>query len=225
MKKKLIIFDLDGTLYELRGGTYKKSTLRKRVLRNARDFIADRSGETKKNAQSILEEIQKKYGEEISIGLEKEHGLDRYDYFNTVWDIPARTVVRKTTATRKALMALKGKYRLALVSDAPKVWINNVLKELKVKDLFSNNIYSGEGNRRKGFGNAFNRIIKDYKISPKDCIAVGDQENTDIIPAKKLGMLTVYVGRFNNSSQADIGIKAINMLPAKLNRYYTNKKP
>ncbi len=208
-KKKTIIFDLDGTLYRLKGGSYAKSDLKKYVLRNAKDFIASQLGLSKKDARGVLDKIQKKYGAEISLGLEKEYGINRYKYFNTVWDIPAGKVVRKDNDLRQTLISLSKKYRLTLVSDAPKVWINNVLKELKVSDIFKNNIFSGEGDMRKGFGNAYQRILKKYKTKPRDCISVGDQEKTDIIPAKKLGMITIFVNENKCSTIATFCIKRI----------------
>lgn len=206
-KRKVIVFDLDGTFYALRGGSYKKSTLRRSVLRNARQYIESKLSCDKKEALRILRGIQKKYGEQISIGLEKEFGIDRYDYFNTVWDIPARGIVKKSRQLAEMFSALQKQYRFALVSDAPRVWIDNVLAELGIQSFFHGSIFSGEGNRRKGFGNAFRNIVKTLKTNPKNCIAVGDQEETDILPAKKAGMRTILVSRRNKQTAADFQIK------------------
>lgn len=223
-QKKLIIFDLDGTLYELRSGSYKRSLLRRCVLNNAQNYVAAKLSKSKLDARSIINTIQKRYGEQISIGLEKEFGIDRYDYFNTVWDIPARGIVRKAQSLRKTLLALKKKYNLALVSDAPRVWINNVLEEMRVQDLFHNNIFSGEGNRRKEFNNAFSSLTRALKIHPHNCIVVGDQEHTDIIPAKKLGMRTIFVYHIEHSRVADANIKYISELPLALKKILKNQK-
>jgi len=114
------------------------------------------------------------------------------------------------------LLELKKGYDLALVSDAPQVWIKNVLKALSVQDIFRKSIFSGEGNRRKGFGNAFSSIMREYGVTPDDCIAVGDQEATDIIPAKKLGMKTILVNGPKKSSIADLNIKSIYEFPGAI---------
>ena len=214
--KQLIIFDMDGTLYELRGGSYRKSPLRRSVLNNAQKYIAIKLSQSTSSAQRILKNIQKRYGEQISIGLEKEFKIDRHDYFNTVWDIPARGIVKKARNSRKTLLALREKYKLALVSDAPRAWINNVLRELLIQDIFRNNIFSGEGTRRKGFGNAFSSIARSLKTRPYNCIAVGDQESTDIIPAKKLSMYTVFIHPKKRSRIADVTIRSLGQLPTAL---------
>lgn len=210
--RKLIIFDLDGTFYELRGGSYKKSPLRRAVIANATKFVAKKLRTTKAGAERALAEVQKKYGEEISIGLEKEFGINRYEYFNTVWNIPANKVIKKTASPRTGLLVLRKKYKLVLLSDAPAVWIKNVLRELKLTDIFRDAIFSGEGNRRKGFGNAFSYLARKLKTQSKNCIVVGDQEHTDILPAKALGMNTVFVHRTLKSKAADFCIKNINEL-------------
>lgn len=215
-RKKLIIFDLDGTLYQLPDGLYAKSPLQRRVLANARNYIAARLSKSKTEARSILAGVQRKYGEQISIGLEKEYGLNRYDYFNTVWNISARGIVKKNQDLRNILLELQKSYRLALVSDAPRVWIENVLAALSVSDIFHDNIFSGEGNHRKGLGNALSAVIKKYKIRPADCVVVGDQEETDILPAKQLGARTVFVHPTKHSSIGDANINSISKLPLAL---------
>ncbi|MBN2585498.1 HAD family hydrolase [Patescibacteria group bacterium] len=211
-----IIFDLDGTLYELRGGSYKRSLLRKRVVDNARKYVAAKlkCGESK--ARKVLANIQKLYGENVSIGLEKEFKINRYDYFDTVWNIPAKGIVKKEGGLGKTLSSLKTRYDLVLLSDAPRVWIDSVLAELRIKDIFCDNVFSGEGNNRKGLGTAFRNVTKALDIEPSSCIVVGDQEDTDIIPAVKLGMRAIFVHRTRRSKVADITIKSIMQLPAAI---------
>ncbi len=215
-KKQLIIFDLDGTLYELHGGSYKKSPLCKAVLRGAVKFIAARMSISQARAVRTLDKIIERYGEQISIGLEKEFKLDRYDYFNTVWDIPAHGIVKNTENSRKILLGLKKNFQCALVSDAPHVWIMNVLKELNITDIFKDKIFSGEGNQRKEFNNAFVNVARTLKTSTHNCIVVGDQEKTDIIPPRALGMYTIFVHRTKRSRVADISIKSIAELQMAL---------
>jgi FMN phosphatase YigB (HAD superfamily) len=218
-QRKLIIFDLDGTLYKLRGGSYKKSPLRREVLNNARNFLTLKLSINKTEAKRILASIQKKYGEQISIGLEKEFDIDRRDYFNTVWNIPARSIIIKERNLKKILLTLNKEYKLIVVSDAPLVWISNVLKELNIEGIFRNKIFSGEGNRRKGLNNSFSYIARKLKIKSQNCITVGDQESTDIIPAKKLGMKAIFIHSKQQSSFADLNIKSLQELLKEIKRF------
>jgi len=207
-----IFFDLDGTLYELPGGSYSKSPLKRYVLNNARDYIASKLNKTKTEATLILQKILKKYKEEISLGVEKELNLDRNDYFQTVWNIPARPVVIKERNLRKNLLALKKYYRLVIISDAPLIWVKNVLEELNIYDIFRDNIFSGESNNRKGLQTAFPRVIKFLRLKSRECISVGDQENSDIIPAKKIGLKTIFISQSKKSDIADFNVRSISEL-------------
>lgn len=216
-RKKLIIFDLDGTLYKLNGGSFKKSGIYKKVLEKTETYIVGKLNKTKKEAKLILKTILKEYGESISIGLEEKFKIDRYVYFNMTWNIPAKKYIKINSALRSQLIGIKNNFDLALISDAPRIWINNVLKELKIEDIFTDNIFSGEGDTRKEFGNAFSRIIETLNIKPEYCIAVGDQEGTDIIPAKKIGIKTILINRQAESDVADYTIKDISELKNILN--------
>ena len=199
--KQLIILDLDGTLYDFKEGSFKRSDLRKTVLRNAKKYIMNKLNKTKSEASSVLHTIIAKYGENISIGLEKEFSINRFDYFNSVWNINAKKFIKFDSSVRKILLKISGHYDYLLISDAPMIWIKSVLKELNVADVFSKKIISGEGDQRKIFGNIFHMILGDYKINPENCVAIGDQEKTDIIPAKKLGMRTIFISTLNYEIQ------------------------
>lgn len=213
---KIIIFDLDGTLYELEGGSFPQSKLKKKIAEQAKSFVISKLSKNQVEAEAVLKNIQTQYGDDISLGLEKEFSLDRYEYFNFVWNIPALGIVKKSQKLRDILNNLSQDYRLVLVSDAPQIWIDNVLRELNIKEMFIGYIFSGEGTFRKDFNNAFDNILTQLKVHSDNCISIGDQEETDIIPAKKLGMKTIFVNPARCSTQADISIKSINDLSAAL---------
>jgi len=210
-KDKLIIFDLDGTLYQFQGGSFKNSGLEKIVLKNALKYIQDRLQKTLPEAQKILQKIRREYGEDISIALEKEYNCSRKDYFDSVWNIKAKGIIRGSDSVRGIIKKLNKKYELLLISDGAEVWINNALRELDIEKYFKGRILAGDGDKRKSLGNRFNVIPAEYGFSPQDIVVVGDQEETDIIPAKECGFKTVFIGNYSgyNSEFADINLKTI----------------
>ncbi len=211
-KSKLIIFDLDGTLYRFRNGSFSGSGLQKIILRNALKFIRKKLKKTKKEAEKILDDIKNKYGEDISIAIEKEYGILRREYFDFVWNVDAHQIIEGEENTKKILKKLNKKYEFLLVSDGAYVWIQNALKELGVENLFEGKILSGDGNKRKSLGNRFTEISERYSFLPKNIVVVGDQEKTDIIPAKKLGFKTIFVNENRISNDADINLKNLENL-------------
>jgi len=211
--KKLIIFDLDNTLYQLKGGTFNESLLNKKIQANAVKFISKKLNIPRKKAKTLLEKIIQKRGENISIALEKMFNIDRHEYFNTVWNIKADKYIIKGDDLNSMFSDIRQKFDFVLVSDAPLIWIKSVLKSLKILEVFKEKIYSGEGDNRKIFYNTFDNILHIYNKKPKDCIAIGDQEDTDIIPAKKLGITTILINKNQKSSFADFIIKDIRELP------------
>lgn len=207
---------MDGTLYNFKEGSFQQSKLRKVILKRAENYITSKLKKTPREARTILTRIINVYKEDISIALEEHFGLNRYDYFTQVWNLPVKPFVTHNVILKKVLHALAREFDFVLISDAPRVWILRVLKALKVENFFQNKIFSGEGNARKGFGNAFDTILKKIKKTPQECIVVGDQMVTDIIPAKRLGMATILVSKNRNSKMADSVIRDINQLPQAL---------
>jgi len=223
--KKLIIFDLDGTLYQLRGGSYGRSLLRQAVLYNAQKFIACHLNITQTKAGKILNTLQKKYGEDISIALEKEYAINRNDYFKIVWNIPAKGIIKIGFNAQFMLRSLKKKCKIILVSEAPLIWIIHVLQELKIQNFFRGSIFSGEGDNRKRSGNVFKQVMEKFNMRPVDCISVGDQEKTDIIPAQKIGMQTIFLSQYKKSHFATFNVKNIPNLERKLLQLLQGDKP
>lgn len=215
---KLLIFDMDGTLYNFKQGSFGKSDLKREVLLRAKAFIKTRLKNTDGEADKILKEILSEYGEHISVGLEKKYGINRIDYFNSVWNINTKDLVKPAPNLRSFLSRLIDEgYYIVIVSDAPRVWITNVLRYLKIADLFDGKIFSGESDNRKAFKNIFNNLMRRLNFQPKDTIVVGDQEKTDIIPAKEAGTLAVFVNNQKESKFADYSIKSVLDLKKVLN--------
>lgn len=211
-----ILLDLDGTLYAFPEGTFRRSRAYARIKLNAQHYVAKKLKITVQQAKNVLKSIEQSHGEEISIGLEERYDINRHDYFKAAWDIPAKKYITSPPKLRAVLIKIGRKYNMLLLSDAPKVWIDRVLHALSVADLFRNRIISGDGDERKNLGNSFNKMIKMYHLNPKKCIVVGDQEHTDIIPARALGMRTIFVHNNKTSDHANINIQSINELETAL---------
>jgi|GEM_PF-899505 len=233
MDIKLIIFDMDGTLYEYEGASFSQSGAYQEVLKNATLFIAKKLGKTIIEAELVLNDIKERWGEQISLALEKEHGISREEYFNTVWDIKAEEYIKMNDELKPFLEKLSQKYQLVVLTDAPTVWVKNVLEALGVEKIFNGNIFDGTGDARKGSGVAFERVLKNFSFTPAEVFMIGDQENIDIQPAKNAGLVTVYLNKSGQKSDyADFSITSLFDLQyvlevnheEVLKRYFASRK-
>lgn len=213
--KPLLILDLDGTLYDFDNGktkNFKKSRVYKAVKSNACKFIAQKQRTSINEAQKIYKKVVIEFDGEVSIGLEKTFGIDRYEYFKAAFDLNPKDFI-----TKKDLRPfIKGlKTDIAILTGAPKVWADVVLDYLNLTE-YKEKLFTGESDIRKPNPKAFEQVCSSLKFAPANCISVGDQLKTDIIPAKSLGMKTILIK--SNSSEADFCINSLEELPGALKR-------
>jgi len=115
----------------------------------------------------------------------------------------------------QTLMELKKRgYRLYVATngDAVKQW--DKLIRMGIHLLFEDVFVSGEMGEEKG-ASFFRRVLAHVKANPSECIMVGDRMDSDIIPAKKLGIYTVRIMQGPYSKQkgkADAKIRKFSEL-------------
>jgi FMN phosphatase YigB (HAD superfamily) len=189
---EIFIFDMDGTLYELdgEGGTFKNSTLFKNVILNSIEFVIAREGCTREFAENMIEEAQ---NDEIGISnfLAKRYGITRAHYFDIVWNISPKIVIKNPEEPVKAIKRLKdlGK-KLFLLTAAPRIWMENVVNELGLSDHFERKFH-GEMFIKKD--EIFEQVAGEF--DPSQIISIGDQLETDLIPAAKFGISVLHITR------------------------------
>ena len=86
---------------------------------------------------------------------------------------------------------LAGEYTLALAGNAPSN-ITDVLDELGVLRWFRHREVSGSIGIKKPDERFFHTILDHAGFSPSEAIMIGDRLDNDIIPAKKLGLKTIW---------------------------------
>ncbi|MFH1455766.1 MAG: HAD-IA family hydrolase [archaeon] len=99
------------------------------------------------------------------------------------------TCLKPYPKVKPTLKKLKQKgYKLALVTDAPRLKAYMRLDEMRIADLFD--VVVGKGIRLKPSKLPFKKALKELKIKPKEAMHVGDLRERDILGAKKMGMKT-----------------------------------
>ena len=217
--QKKYIFDLDGTLYSFASTghvTFGKSVfyadLRLRILA----YIAATLGVTSDEAEEIFQKVDKEFNGELSIGFEKMHGIDRYAYYEATWGCEPKDYIAVNAKLREALLPFRG--HALLLTAAPHAWASRVLQHLDIADIFGENIITGEPDIRKPDPAVFRQAAEKLNTQPNAIVSIGDQNYSDIVPAKSLGMTTILIGpeQLDAHHRADSIYDAINIIKEKL---------
>ncbi len=213
------IFDLDGTLYPFAPGKHTTfgasifyADLRKRIVQ----FVASELKTDRAETTRILEEVDAEFDGELSIGFERKYGIDRYRYYEATWRCLPDDYVAKDDQLADAMAALQG--RCLLLTAAPRSWTNNVLDHLGVAGIFGDHIITGEPDIRKPDIQVFRHAADKLGAHPRHIVSVGDQNHSDVLPAKSLGMVTILIGpeQLDAHYQTKTIHEAINLIKEKL---------
>ncbi len=120
------------------------------------------------------------------------------------------------------LLAMKNKYRLALVSNFTGNLVT-VCRELGIDEIFSAIIDSAVVGVSKPDPEIFRLACRDLDLEPNYCLVLGDSYDRDIVPAKMIGCRTAWLhGRSwrepSATPLADYTIKSLAELPTLLER-------
>lgn len=204
MKKiEAIIFDMDGTLYSFDDrdeSHFTSSEFGKQIRANCIRFFQERFAVDAPTAETLYEELNTRYRGEVSLGLEKERGISRKEYFAFTWDLAVADFIREDQELAKLLGSLTVK--CGLLTAAPRVWAERVLTFLQVQSIFGEAIFTGDPDLRKPDPKAFQQLANFWGLEPAQILSIGDQETSDILPPKSLGMKTLRIAK-KVESQAD----------------------
>jgi putative hydrolase of the HAD superfamily len=190
---KAIIFDLDNTLIDF----MKMKRLSCEAAMDA--MISAGLKISKKKGLKILFRLYMKYGLEyqkiFQVFLKKVIG--KIDYGIMASGIVAYRRVKEGLLypypdVVPTLNKLKKKYKLVILSDAPRIqaWIR--LVAMGIYDKFNYVITFDDTKVRKPNPKPFRFVLKKLKLKPEECVMVGDSLKRDIASAKKLGFVTVF---------------------------------
>lgn len=208
--RSVAIFDMDGTLYQLDGKNngFSGSSLDQQVQKNALQFIIDHENCSNEEAEKVLREgIADDIG--LSAYLSRKYSITRHQYFDTVWNISPEGIIKNDAYSKKVISDLKKdpSLKIVLLTHSPRVWAMQVLKYLQVDQYFET-VYTGDRHGQKN--EVFEMLSKRYK--PSNIISIGDQYETDLFPAKNLGMHTYQIYKPED----------LNNLPTQLLRALNN---
>lgn len=217
-ERNKFIFDMDGTLYQFdkkKGQEFTNSRFGNDIQQNVHSFFARKFGLSPEEAITEHKRVSNKFNGEVSLGLESDFGIDRAEYFAATWNLDPSAYIDKNPNLRDLIMQLHG--RIALLTAAPRIWAVRVLAHLNVEDVFGYNVFTGDPDERKPNVVVFQNIANIFDSPTNQIFSIGDQEQTDILPAKSIGMKTLKIGSSVTSADyhADDIELAISLLKSK----------
>ncbi len=192
---KNIIFDIDNTLFP-------SSEFAMLARKNAiRAMVENGIGISVKQLEQTLEKVIKKKGSNYPNHFDdvcRIHTIKRpakyiaaaiAAYHNT------KTAILPYPEIPLTLLKLREiGYRLYVATNGSIIKQWDKLIRLGIALYFEDVFVSEELGEEKGV-KFFEKVLKKLNSKPKECIMIGDREEADIIPAKKLGLYTVRVKR------------------------------
>lgn len=194
-KPEALIFDMDGCLYPLdrgSGKSFAQSQFGQSIKASEIAFVQAKLNVAHEAAVAISGDLKNRYNRHLSIALEREHNIPREEFFASTWDLDPANYIDAQPNLPQTLGGLS--IRSGLLTAAPAIWTHRVLDHLQVRTFFEPYIRCGNEDVRKPDPQAFQQTADMLGVAPQNVISIGDQEHTDIVPAKMLGMLTVRIG-------------------------------
>lgn len=207
------IFDLDGTLYHFKNNaTFSTSSFYSDIKKNISSFLLSEVGIAENQLEETISRLKQTYGEQMSIAIEKEFGINREQYFSHTWNLDPQKYIDPTDEPRIILEQLQGDF--AILTNAPRIWAEQALRYLNVYDLAKDSLFTGEPDIRKPSPEAFRQVGEFLGVPFEQIYSIGDQIYSDILPPKSLGMKTVLIG--TNTDDADYCVESIKDLFIKI---------
>ncbi len=172
---KLVIFDLDGTLYKRNttdnpyGGIVSRE-----VEVRAVEFISRTLNIDPNAAKLLREKLVKKYQKRVGFGLQKEFKIDRDKYNKFVWGgIDPNKYVIPNMNLKSMLISIT--VHKVIFSASPNVWIQGVLSSMGIANLFDCIFDSTMASKYKISG--YIKLLSQFKVKPEEAVHVDDDYN------------------------------------------------
>lgn len=183
---RCLLFDLDNTLYPAQAG------LLTHIDQRINDYLALRLGLEGEAIDRLRREYWRKYGTTLR-GVKENHGLDPLEYIAYAYDVEVGEFLRPDGNLAGMLRRLP--WKKAVFSNSPADYAAKVLAALGVAGEFERifGIDYAE-HRGKPDPETYRMVLAELGLTGPACVMIDDLA-ANLIPARELGMTTVYVGR------------------------------
>jgi putative hydrolase of the HAD superfamily len=204
---RYLLLDLDNTLYPPESGLWEAIGHRiNRYMIERMGMHPDEASEKRRNYLHV-------FGTTLN-ALRHYHGVDADEFLAFVHDLPLAEYLRSDPALDAMLERLPLRKLIFTNADAPHA--RRVLDCLGVTQHFERiiDIHALEF-ENKPHPRAYTRALELLEARPEECVFVDDTQ-ANLVPAQKMGMVTVLVGGSEGGAAATLQIGRINLLEEAL---------
>lgn len=199
-RKKGIIFDLDGTIID----SYPPITKAMKMAFKEMGISPPKDDEIRKMVGVPLNEIMSKF----SNGAPQK-GVELFRRF---YEMEFRNGTRVIRGVRSVLKELKKNYSLALVSNKHERFVKEIIKWKKLGLFFDFSVGESENLPPKPSPRMLEMAINFQKLSPEECLFVGDTA-VDYITAEKIGVEFVGVTTGSECAESLYTLRPSSLVP------------
>lgn len=184
---KVIIFDVDGTLY-------KSTEIRRKFAEAAYHTLSKFKNIPVEDAQRLVEDKREKLKKEYGFSAPYTLTLKSFGVPIEFWHkeniefFDSRDYLTEDEKLKKSLTELKRHYKLAVLTNNNRIQAERTLESLGLKSLFDRVFTYNSFKLLKPNPEFFRRAVEDLDVEPEACLFIGDRYNVDLSPAEELGM-------------------------------------
>lgn len=206
---KVILFDLDNTLYSEECGIFDLIDVR------MNEWLTDRLSIPPAEVDEFRHKYFIQYGTTLR-GLMLHHQVDPREFLQYVHDVPVVDFLEVDQDLRKTLEAVSARKIVFTNSDLQHA--SRILDALGVRDLFEM-IFDIEWMRYipKPNPEPYRQVLEQLQVSPQECLLIDDMAR-NLKPARDLGMQTVLIGKDVPVDQPERSISNLRELNSVLEK-------
>ncbi len=199
---KVVIFDVDGTLY-------KSSDYEQHVARQMEELLSQMLGIPEAAAARLMRGTKSRVKTVTgSLGL---LGLNRNMFFDTLADrLVVTDFISRRPEVREILVRLRNRgLKIVLHTNTGRKLALKILQALGIADECFDLLLTSDEVEPKPSLQAYREILRLFNIRPNEAVYVGDRIDVELEPAKKVGMKTILISQSEQVSQADSATSSI----------------
>lgn len=199
MKTEIISFDADGTVVD-------DSFVNEFWFKELPKLYAEKKGINLDQAVNELTTCYDKIGDEDIRWYQPSYWFDKFELPekppSVITKIKDNHDLNLYEDAVEVINQLTGQYKLIIISNSPRIFLDFSLKEVKPKFYRTYSCVSDFGMVKKD-QRVYRQVIQDLKTDPGRIVHVGDHRKFDYEVPKELGMNAFFLNRSNNSGPED----------------------